>query len=177
VERFTPDEDILFSHMKKMIHFFLNLLQVAGGDLNISKCACFTIFHHWKGGCATLLRTHDSHPTMIITHPSSGELKQITRKNPNESHRALGWMMTTDGKSPSQFIASKEKARLFAGGILQSSMQRYDASTAYNLYYIASIGYTLAASHFSINQCKIIQSPVICATLNEMGITGMCLGT
>jgi hypothetical protein len=83
VKRFTPDEDVLFSRMKKMIHFFLELLQVAGVDLNISKCACFTVFHHWKCGWATLLRTHDSHPIMKISHPSSGELRHTTRKNPN----------------------------------------------------------------------------------------------
>jgi hypothetical protein len=95
VKRFTPDENSLFSRMKKMIQLFLELLQVAGGDLNIYKCAYFMGFHLWKGGRATLLRTHDSHPNMNITHPSSGELKHITRKNPNEAHRYLGWMMTT----------------------------------------------------------------------------------
>jgi hypothetical protein len=64
-KRFTNDEDVLFAIMKKMIQFFLELLQVAGTDLNISKCACFTAFRRWKGGRATLLRTHDSHPVMI----------------------------------------------------------------------------------------------------------------
>jgi hypothetical protein len=107
---------------------------------------------------------------MTITHPSSGELKHITRKNPNEAHRSLGWMTTTDGKSTAQFVVSRDKAKLFAGGFLQSSMQRYDASTAYNLYYIAIIGYKFSATHFSINQCNIIQSPITCATLNKMGI-------
>jgi hypothetical protein len=86
VKCFTPDEDILFSRMKQMIQFSLELLQVAGGDLTISKCAFSTVFHHWKGGRATLLHTRDSHPIMEITHPSSGELKHITRKNPNEAH-------------------------------------------------------------------------------------------
>jgi hypothetical protein len=61
---------------------------------------------------------------MTITYPSSGELKQIACKNPNEDHRALGWMMMTDGKSTSQFITSKEKAKRFAGSILQIRMQR-----------------------------------------------------
>jgi hypothetical protein len=153
-----------------MIQFFLELLQVAGGDLNISKCACFTVFHRWKGRRVTLLQTHDPHPNMTITHPSPGELKLITRKNPNEAHQALGWMMTADGKSTAQFIVSRDKAKLFAGGILQSRMQHYDASTAYNLYYIASIAYKLAVTRLSINQCKIIQSPITCATLNKMGI-------
>jgi hypothetical protein len=119
VKRFSSDEAALFVRMNHMIQFFLELLQVAGGNLNISKCACFTVFHHWKGGCATLLCAHDSHPTMTITHPSTGEVKLITHKNPNEAHRALGWMMTTDGKSTDQFIVSKAKSKLFAGGILR----------------------------------------------------------
>jgi hypothetical protein len=59
----------------------------------------------------------------LITHPSSRELKQIACKNPNEAQRALGWMMMMDGKSTSQFIASKGKAKLFTDGILQSWMQ------------------------------------------------------
>jgi hypothetical protein len=109
-------------------------------------------FHRWKGEGATLLRTHDSHPNMIITHPSSGDLKHITRKNPNEAHRALGWMMTTGGKSRSQFVVSRDKSKLFAGGSLQSSMQRHDASTTYKPYYSASIGYTLAVTRFSLHQ-------------------------
>jgi hypothetical protein len=41
---------------------------------------------------------------MKIIHPSTGELKQIAHKNPNEAHRALGWMMTMDGTSTAQFI-------------------------------------------------------------------------
>jgi hypothetical protein len=44
-KRFTKDEDLLFARMQKIIQFFLELLQVSGGDLNISKCACFTVFH------------------------------------------------------------------------------------------------------------------------------------
>jgi hypothetical protein len=49
-------------------------------------------------------------------------------------------------------------------------MRRQDASLAYNCYYIASIGYTLAATKMSVDQCDAIQSPVICATLKKMGI-------
>jgi hypothetical protein len=138
--------------MNRMIKFFLEHLQVAEDDLNISKCACFTVFHHWKGGRATLLRTHDSHLPMTITHPSIGEVKLIIRKNPNEVHRALGWMMTTDGKSTAQFIVSKAKAKLFAGGIHQRRMQRQDTTTAYTLYFLVGIGYTLAATRFSLAQ-------------------------
>jgi hypothetical protein len=49
-------------------------------------------------------------------------------------------------------------------------MQRYAATTAYNCYYLSIIGYTLATTRLSLTQCKTIQSPVVCATLNKMGI-------
>jgi hypothetical protein len=86
---FTKDEDLLFTRVTKIIQFFLKLLQVSVGDLNISKCASFTVFHRWKGGRAKLLRTHDYHPAMNVTHPSYRELEQIYRRNPNEAHREL----------------------------------------------------------------------------------------
>jgi hypothetical protein len=122
-KRFIKDEGVSFAHLNKMIQFFLELLQVAGGHLNISQSACFTVFHHWKGGGNMLLHTHDPHPTMTVIRPSSGELKEKSRTNPNEAHRAIGWMMTTDGKSTAQFIMLKAKAKLFAGGIRQTRIK------------------------------------------------------
>jgi hypothetical protein len=41
----SPDEAALFNKMQKKLQFFLELLQVIGGDLNISEGACFTLFH------------------------------------------------------------------------------------------------------------------------------------
>jgi hypothetical protein len=69
---------------------------------------------------------------MTITHPHTGETKHIVKKDPDQAHRALGLMMTTDGKSTTQFSVLKQRAIIFAGAILQSRMQRYDANTAYN---------------------------------------------
>jgi hypothetical protein len=79
-------------------------------------------------------------------------------------------MMTTDKTSTAQFIVLKAKTKLFFGGIRQIRMHIYDATTAYNLCYLVNIGYTLADTQFSLAQCKMIQSPVICATLEKMGI-------
>jgi hypothetical protein len=109
---FSQDESALFLKMKKILQFFLELLQVASGDLSISKCACFNILHRWTGGRATLLKIQESHPLMSITHPHSGETNTIDKKDPNQAHRALGWMMTTDGKSTAQFKVLKHKAKL-----------------------------------------------------------------
>jgi hypothetical protein len=89
-KRFTSDESTIFLKMQKIIQLFIELLQVAGGDLNIAECACFTVFRRWTGGKATLLKMQDSYPIMKITHPHSGEIKIITKKDPTEAHRAIG---------------------------------------------------------------------------------------
>jgi hypothetical protein len=72
-----PRRDLAIQQDAKMLQFFLELLQVAGGDLNISKCACFTVFHRWICGRASLLKIQDPHPLMTITHPHTGEIKNI----------------------------------------------------------------------------------------------------
>jgi hypothetical protein len=77
---FSPDESILFDKMQKMLQFFLGLLQVSGGDLNIYKCACFTVFYRWCRGRSTLLKINASHPLVTITHPHTGEIKKMSRK-------------------------------------------------------------------------------------------------
>jgi hypothetical protein len=56
IKDFSPDESIIFDKMQKMLLVFLELLQVSGGVLNISKCTCFTVFHRWCGGQATLIK-------------------------------------------------------------------------------------------------------------------------
>jgi hypothetical protein len=147
--------------MQKILQFFLELLQVSSGNLNIGKCDCFAVLHWWSGGKSTLLKIHDPHPIMTIAHPHSGELKTITKKDPMDAHRALRWMMMTDCKSTAKFLVLKYKAKLFSGTILQSRMQQYEASTAYNFYYLASILYTTAETHLYLEQCKSIQSHVV----------------
>jgi hypothetical protein len=69
---------------------------------------------------------------MTITHPHTGKIKNIVKKDPGQTQKALGLMMTIDGKYTAQFIVLKQRSKLFAGAILQSRMQRYDATTAYN---------------------------------------------
>jgi hypothetical protein len=70
---------------------------------------------------------------------------------------------------------SEKKTQQFALAIYGSRMRRQDASLAYNFYYTAIIGYTLAATKMLVNQCDAIQSPVICATLKKWASTGTLL--
>jgi hypothetical protein len=96
---------------------------------------------------------------MTITHPHTGEVKKIVKKYPDQAHRALVWMMTTDGKSTAQFIILNKQKKLFAGAILQSRMQRYDSTTAYKCYYLAIIGTPLPPLAYLSTHAKLSKSP------------------
>jgi hypothetical protein len=85
----------------------INFSDIAGGDLNSFKCAFFIVFHIWCGVRASLLKIKSSQHLTYITHTHTGETKNIVKKDPDQAHRALGWMMTTDGNSTSQFIVLK----------------------------------------------------------------------
>jgi hypothetical protein len=57
----TISEEELIGKMQMIIQFFIDLLQVAGGDIAPEKCACFLICHRWKNGKARLLTMKESH--------------------------------------------------------------------------------------------------------------------
>jgi hypothetical protein len=55
VTELTLSEEELMGKMQIIIQFFLDLLQVTGGDLAPEKCVCFMICHRWKNGKAQIL--------------------------------------------------------------------------------------------------------------------------
>jgi hypothetical protein len=55
-----------------------------------------------------------------------------------------------------QYQTSVNQSKAIRRAVLQSHMQRYDATTAYNCYYLDSIGYTIAATRVSLNQYKAL---------------------
>jgi hypothetical protein len=51
----TSDEKAMVKRMEDIIQFFLDLLQVIGGDLAPKKCVWYLIAHRWKKGVPALL--------------------------------------------------------------------------------------------------------------------------
>jgi hypothetical protein len=113
-KKLKNEEQTLHKKINDIIQFFLNLLPVIGGELNTSKSASFILFHRWSGGKSSLLRKHDSHPEITFIHPYTRVRTIVPRKEKDEPHCALGWMMTIDVKSTAQHKVLFDKARLFA---------------------------------------------------------------
>jgi hypothetical protein len=85
----TQSEEDLIGQMQVIIQFFLDLLQVTGGDLAPEKCVWFFICHRCKHGKARLLTVQDSYRGIKIASRSTGTVSGVKRKAPEEGHRTL----------------------------------------------------------------------------------------
>jgi hypothetical protein len=56
ISELTSSEGSLIAKMEEIIQFFLDLLQVTGGDLAPKKCMWYLISHRWKDGKPRLLQ-------------------------------------------------------------------------------------------------------------------------
>jgi hypothetical protein len=92
VRGLAQEEDSLVARMEVIIHFFLDLLQVTGGDLAPEKCAWYLIGHRWNKGVSKLVQVDRHHRLITMTSRSSGLISGIKRKSPTEGHRTLGFL-------------------------------------------------------------------------------------
>jgi hypothetical protein len=99
VRGLTQEEDSLVARMEDIIEFFLDLLQVTGGDLVPEKCARYLIGHRWNKGVSKLIQIEPQHRSIAITSRSSGQVSGIKRKAPTEGHGTLVFFITGDGTS------------------------------------------------------------------------------
>jgi hypothetical protein len=82
----TADEDDLVDQMQDVIQFFLDLLQVTGGDLDPEKCVWYLIAQIWKNGLTTLMRKRvQRHRAYIRYQKESGNTG--THNSGISSHR------------------------------------------------------------------------------------------
>jgi hypothetical protein len=81
----TMSEEKLIAKMEEIIHFFLDLLQVTGGDLAPYKCVWYLISHRWKDGKPRLLRNT----------AATSELKSF-QDQPTQNQESSGRPQTRD---------------------------------------------------------------------------------
>jgi hypothetical protein len=120
----TQEEESLVARMEDIIQFFLDLLQVTGGDLAPEKCAYHLIGHRRDKGVPTLVQIEPQHRSISMTSSSSGQVSGIKRKAPTEGHRTLGFFMTGDGTSNEHTPVMKEKS----SGLRNGDQKQYSSA-------------------------------------------------
>jgi hypothetical protein len=97
ISELNTSEETLIAKMGEIVQFFLDLLQVTGGDLAPEKCVWYLISHRWKDGKPRPLQKHSSHCGIKIFSRSTNTESGVKRKAPNEGHCTLGFFMTGYG--------------------------------------------------------------------------------
>jgi hypothetical protein len=110
VQQLAESKEKLVTRMQDIVQFFLDILQVTGGDLAPEKCAWYLICHRWEKGKARLLQPHEQHRGISLLSCATGSTSGIKRKTPEAVHRTLGFHMTGDGTSSAHKKFMKEKA-------------------------------------------------------------------
>jgi hypothetical protein len=167
----TSSEEKLIAKMEEIIQFFLDLLQVTGGDLAPKKCVWYLISHRWKDGEPRLLQKHSSHRGVKIVSRSTNTESGVKRKAPNESNHTLVLFMTGDRTCTAQKKVMTENASLYATAIQRSSVWKGKSGLAYNSFYLPLIGYGTPATTLTQQECYNIQTPVVNAIFPKMGIS------
>jgi hypothetical protein len=164
-------EEALIEQIEDIMQYFLDLLQVTGGDLAPEKCVWFLIAFRWKDGKAKMVQTKQSHKGINLTSKSEGTTVGIKRKAPSDSHRTLGFHLKGNGKTDSHKKVMRKKAESYGEAIRGSILKRGESSTAYNCEYMPSIAYGTPATTLTFKKCDDLQKPVVNAILPKMGIT------
>jgi hypothetical protein len=164
-------EEELIDHMEDIMQYFLDLLQVAGGDLAPEKCAWFLIAFWWKDGKAKMVQIKQSHKGINMTSKIEGTTVGIKRKASSNSHRTLGFHVQGDGKPYSHKKVMREKSEAYGDAISGSLLQRGGSSTAYNIYFMPRIAYGMPVTKLSFKECDDLKKPLVNAILPKMGIT------
>jgi hypothetical protein len=171
IYEFTMSEETRIAKMEEIIQFFLDLLQVTGGNLAPEKCVWYLIIHRWKDGKPTLLKKHSSHRGIKIVSRSINTESGVKRKAPNEGYRTMGFFMTGDGTCTAHKKVMTEKASLYTTAIYRSFVWKGESGLAYNSFYLPSIGYGTPAKTLTQQECYNIQKPVVNVILPKMRIS------
>jgi hypothetical protein len=135
----TEEEEKLVAKMRTIIQFFLDFLQVTGGDLAPWKCAWYLISHHWKDGIPRLLKPDPTHSGLEIVLKSTGTTAGIKPNAPEEGHRTLGFHLAVDGTSTAHKKVMTDKVVLHGEAITHSTLRQSDIGIAHNFFYMPSL--------------------------------------
>lgn len=158
----------LYSSTQNALNTWASILAATGGALEPTKTFYVPMIPEWKGNKANLKRMDHRHNLHL--RDSNQEYTVLPQKDPNHSFFSLGIWQSPTGDETHQLQ------------YLQSIINAWGSKTStnklpWNLARIAvkstvgrSLSYSLAATAFTEQQCKILQRYILNETLGKMGI-------
>jgi hypothetical protein len=96
-QEINEEKEKLVAKLEDIIQFFMDCLQVIGGDLAPENRAWYLISHRCKDGIPRLLRPYPGHRGINMVSKATGTISGIKRKAREEGHSTLGFHLAGDG--------------------------------------------------------------------------------
>jgi hypothetical protein len=164
-----PDPADLCEMLRHDAQTWERLLWTSGGLLNLTKRLYYlSIWTFDTEGRATLTPKHEL-PQLYLTSGDNMQLVPVDHYNYDQTHKYLGNHMALNLTMTTAFKKLLEASNTFARRIAVSSLSKRDAWIAYFVVYVPAMTYTFLVSAHSPAKLRKLQSPAICAVLNQIG--------
>ena len=169
----TSQTEIL-STIKKNLGSWRRLLQLTGGDIDVSKSMWCSM--RWKyckrWGTAKLENKKDFPGEVGMVSIERGQRSQqvLGRLDPNEAERVLGVRLPLDGNMRVEYNYRCKQISEFSKKVYNAPINNWDAWVIYESRYRAMIRYPLPVTTFNTTQCISIQRPFVNIILPKIGL-------
>ena len=168
------NQEQIFQKLREVTEKWSELISASGGKLELQKCFYYAMFWTFTQEGDAKLQTiaqqqELGNDEIRIRDPDSNKNIPVLQKECTVAHKTLGVYKTTVGDDSKQFDELLLKSKKLALLAPTAKMTRHQGRLAYNMIYIPTITYSLAACTFSKIQLEQIQAPALYNFLPAMG--------
>jgi hypothetical protein len=162
----------MISRLQEISQHWERLLSLSGGALNLSKCGWYLMYWTWKNGRPILQPPSPTDPGITLTSGFESQKRHSIHRAPlTQSTRMLGVHLNPLGDFSQHLQIMKKKADNFAIKLRSPKLRASDVRLFHRTVYIPSMCYSLPAIAANEEELSQVQSKVLPALLNGMGVS------
>ena len=160
----------MISELQHIAQTWEKLLHYSGGALNLKKCHWWMMYWEWKDGRPTLRPHTKDDPSVYLSKGRDKTLHTIKHSATTKANRILGVFLAPNGDFTTQLEILRDKAQKYSARLRKSRLTAGEAYTFYRTTYIPAMTYTLPALACNEEELQQVQSAVLPALLNQLGV-------
>ena len=177
IVRIFPQEmtpEMIFAQLTQHLESWRKILQITGGDLDITKSNCSVMKWKWKGmyGNPTIMNKKELPGTITVTSTliHNGNPDSFKRLEPWEATRVLGVRIPMTGSMKPEKEYRKKQAKDFGEKLARAPLSHHESYIAYETRYKPMIRYPLQVTTFTDKECNEIQKSFMHKLLPKIGL-------
>jgi hypothetical protein len=142
--------------MLKLGQHYERLLYSTGGALNIPKCSWTFITWRWHHGDAVMATIAQAPAELAFTSGHSQTLQRVPRLEASTGYRTLGCFISGGGAMTKAKSILRGHSESHADNIRDANLRPEEAYTAYTMFFLPKIKFSLPISIFTQAECRNI---------------------